>query len=268
MKQDSRAPTPNNVTKYSSSSMHIRKKQVSYNTCLVTYFDILGFRNLLASETAGRISRILRVVKESSRRDKESDRDFDRLYESFSDLTLRSIGVSSPEFLLARPELLLYELESIAKVQIELVRREGILVRGGIAIGVLVKSWGLVYGDALVKAYELEKKATHPRVLIHPELVEALGKLERQGDHNVETSQLVAVDRGRSYVDYLRYRSRLVDWEAQAKFFRLHKQLIEQGLSRFSSNPHVRAKYRWLRRYHNSRVPRVPLPSFEDLKIA
>src|SRR5208282_6288773 len=115
------------LSKHSSTALHVRKRRVAYKTCLVTYFDILGFRSLLRSETAGRISRILRVVKESSRRDKESDRDFERLYESFSDLTLRSIVVSSTEFLRERSALLLYELESIAKVQIELIQRENIL---------------------------------------------------------------------------------------------------------------------------------------------
>jgi hypothetical protein len=247
--------------------VHVRKRRVAYKTCLVTYFDILGFRGLLRSETAGRISRILRVVKEASRRDKESERDFERLYESFSDLTLRSIVVSSIDFLRARSALLFYELESIAKVQIELIQRENILVRGGIAIGPLVKSWGLVYGDALVKAYELEEKATHPRVLIHPELVVLLHDLSGKGNHDIEISQLVTRDHGLSYVDYLRYRTRLTDWDAQAEFFRLHKQLVEQGLAGFSSHPRIRAKYRWLKRYHNSRVPKIPLPEFEDLKI-
>jgi hypothetical protein len=72
------------------------------------------------------------------------------------------------------------QLESIATVQIELIRREGILVRGGIAIGALGKRWGLVYGNALVRAYELEEQATHPRVLLHPELVEVLRRLSGQ----------------------------------------------------------------------------------------
>lgn len=250
-----------------STALHIRKRRVAYKTCLVTYFDILGFRGLLKSETAGRISRILRVVKESSRRDKESERDFERLYESFSDLTLRSIVVSSVDFLRDRSGLLLYELESIATVQVELIQRENILVRGGIAIGPLVKSWGLVYGDALVKAYELEAKAIHPRVLIHPELVQVLQDLSNDGNHALEINQLVAHDHGLSYVDYLRYRRRLTDWEEQAEFFRLHKQLIEDGLTKFSSHPHIRAKYQWLRRYHNARVPKIPLPKFEDSKI-
>ena len=256
------------LSKHSSTALHVRKRRVAYKTCLVTYFDILGFRSLLRSETAGRISRILRVVKESSRRDKESDRDFERLYESFSDLTLRSIVVSSTEFLRERSALLLYELESIAKVQIELIQRENILVRGGIAIGPLVKSWGLVYGDALVEAYELEKKAIHPRVLIHPELVRLLQDLSSESSHDLEINQLVARGHGLCYVDYLRYRSRLTDWEEQAEFFGLHRQLVEDGLAKFSSQPHIREKYLWLRRYHNSRVPKVPLPKFEDLKIA
>jgi hypothetical protein len=255
------------LTIHSSKLLHVRKKRVEYRTCLVTYFDILGFSRLLATESAGRISRILRVFKESSRSDKDTERDFERLYESFSDLTLRSIVVSSPEYLLTRPALLLYELEGIAKVQIELIQREGILIRGGIAVGALVKSWGLVYGTALVKAYDLEKKATYPRVLIHPELVGVLEQLSSQGDHAREITQLVVKDRDLHYVDYLRYRIRVTDWEEQAEFFRLHKRLVEQGLVQFASHPRIRAKYRWLKRYHNSRVPAIPLPQFEGLKI-
>jgi hypothetical protein len=59
-------------------------------------------------------------------------------------------------------------------VQIELILREKILIRGGIAVGALVKSWGLVYGSALVKAYELEKTAKHPRVFIEDGLLDIL----------------------------------------------------------------------------------------------
>ena len=131
---------------HSLSVLHKRKKRVSYKTWLVTYFDILGFRSLLKSETAGRISRILRVVKESSRRDKESERDFERLCESFADLTLRSIVVSSIEFLRDRSALLFYELESIAKVQIEVIQLENILVRGGLQLdrSSRVGGWSMV----------------------------------------------------------------------------------------------------------------------------
>ena len=249
-------------------SRHLRKKKVAYKTCLVTYLDILGFRDLLRSETAGRISRILRIVKEASRSDKETECDFERLYESFSDLTLRSIVVSSAEFLLIRPGLLLYELESIARVQIELIQREKILVRGGIAIGRLVKSWGLVFGEAMVKAYELERKAKNSRVLVDDVLVNVLTKLSSKRAFDLGISQLVATDHGYSYVDYLRYSSQVFnDWEEQAEFFWTHKQIITDGLKRFSSNKHIRAKFLWLKRYHNARVPKIPLPDFEDLYV-
>src|SRR5205807_1170866 len=140
-------------------------------------------------------------------------------------------------------------------------------VRGGIAIGALVKSWGLVSGSALVKAYEMEKQAKHPRVLIDVDLVDVVRQLSTQGNHDLAIAQLVARDRHCSYVDYLRYGSRLTDWDEQAEFFRSHKQIVEEGLARFSSSPHIREKYQWLRRYHNSRVPMIPLPAFENLKI-
>ena len=38
------------------------KKQVQYDEALVTYLDILGFRELVRSETAGRISKTIRLV--------------------------------------------------------------------------------------------------------------------------------------------------------------------------------------------------------------
>src|SRR5580658_8239564 len=137
----------------------MQKKQVTYITRLVTYIDILGFRHLLETKSAGEISAILRVFGEVINHDKEDEKDFDRLYESFSDLTIRAVTVSSLDYLSMNSAMLDYELESIARIQVALLSNHNILIRGGIACGPLVKSWDLVYGQGMVKAYEMEKLA-------------------------------------------------------------------------------------------------------------
>jgi hypothetical protein len=158
--------------------------------------------------------------------------------------------------------LLSYELESVAKVQIELIHREHILVRGGMASGPLVKSWGLVYGSALVKAYELETEARNPRIIIDPALVELMNG--EAGGFGMR--HLVASDHKHSYVDYLRYCwEYFKDSDDLLEFLALHKRVIEDGLSEFSSEAGIRSKYRWLKRYHNNTLRMMQVPP-DDLK--
>ena len=43
---------------------------VRYSVALVTYIDILGFKDLIATRSAGDISRIIRVFKDTLRPDR------------------------------------------------------------------------------------------------------------------------------------------------------------------------------------------------------
>lgn len=241
----------------------LKPKKVQYKTSLVTYIDILGFRRLLQDKTAAEISRILRIVKTAARHDEETEADFDRLYEHFSDLTIRAVNVSSADYLLFRPSVLEYELQSIAKVQIELIQHHGILMRGGIAVGPLVKSWGLVYGAGMVKAYELETQAKHPRVILHDELVRIVEQLaEQDGWAYSFGDDLIAREGAFRFVHYLRYAwSHFKEPDDLLDFLAQHKHVVELGLSRFASEPKVSAKFNWLKRYHNSTIRSMSLPA-------
>lgn len=44
-------------------------KKVRYSFSLITYLDVLGFRNLIKQKTAGEISRLLRILKETTKSD-------------------------------------------------------------------------------------------------------------------------------------------------------------------------------------------------------
>lgn len=242
------------VKRLDRSGGSAKPKQVRYETCLVTYIDILGFRRLLQERRAGEISRILRIFKTVVNRDRGTETDFKRLYESFSDLTVRAVTVSSADYLLVRPSMLQYELESIAKIQIELLLHHGILIRGGIAIGSLVKSWGLVYGEGMVSAYELETQAKHPRVLIQDTLIQVADKLEEQ-NRGFLIKRLIASDGLLRFVDYLEFSTNHFDnHDDLLDFLTTHKTFIEVRLKQFVAKPKIRAKYRWLKRYHNATI--------------
>lgn len=243
-------------------STTLKKKPVRYRTHIVTYCDILGFQNLLLQETPGRISRILRVLQEEARHDKEAEQGtFERLYESFSDLTLRTIHVSSVNYLLVRPELLIYELESVANIQCNLIRREGVLVSGGIAVGDLVKSWGLVYGSALVKAYVQAEKAEQAYILLDREVADLLRRI-RDGRAGYTTSidNIVSRDRSNSFVDYLQYASAHSETDELLNFLYEHKNLIESRLAHFRKAGRIREKYLWLKDYHNRKMRTIAPP--------
>jgi hypothetical protein len=192
------------------------------------------------------------------------------MYENFSDLTLRCIAVSSHDYLKQHPEMLLYELESIAKIQIRLLQEASVLVRGGIAIGWLVKSWSLVYGQALVDAHQLEEnEAKYPRALIQDTLANSLRQLENRPSWSFESSGITGWEGKDCYVDYLRYASTFFkDPDELLNFFSLHARVIQDGLANFNGEAGIRTKFAWLRRYHNSTIRWMGgFPEFEEFVI-
>ena len=62
------------------------KKRVRYERALVTYLDILGFRDLVERNSAGKISKTLRLVREAVKPESKVAKTFRMLYQSFSSL--------------------------------------------------------------------------------------------------------------------------------------------------------------------------------------
>src|SRR5215469_7279759 len=134
-------------------------KPVKYVRSVVSYIDILGFRELIDTRTAGDISRILRILAESIAPSKsEAELFFGNKkppFTKFSDTVIRSVPI--PE---TRKVEFLFELEHLTTAQIALLS-ENIVIRGAVTIGDIVQSWGIVYGPAVVRAYEWRTKKAH-----------------------------------------------------------------------------------------------------------
>lgn len=248
----------------------MKKKKVEYEAGLVTYVDILGFRELIRTKTPGQISRTIRVVKEAVqphfkfgfKKKVKGVPDVD--YVNFSDLSIVSTFVRR----LDAPPVgsLFHELIRLVHAQAILLIEEGILIRGGITVGNLVKSWGQLFGPAIVRAYEIESKiAKHPRIVVGKEVFKELATNSGLWVHDRESEQesvrhlLRRDDDGEFFIDYLRViRDELDDPGSEYQIFLdRHYEIIQEGLVRYSRERKIRKKYEWMNRYHRATIARL-----------
>jgi hypothetical protein len=188
----------------------------------------------------------------------------DEDFANFSDLSLTSIPLRRPSQV-PRGKVF-FQLMHLVHAQSSLISDEGIVIRGGVTVGKIVKSYGQLYGPAVVRAYELESQiARYPRIIVGKEVIEELNEnpglwIHDQGTEMEEVRGLLREgDDGQLYVDYLRaMRSELDDYD---DFLHRHQSFIAERLERYSQNAKVRSKYEWMERYHRSTLSDLERPS-------
>jgi hypothetical protein len=143
--------------------------------------------------------------------------------------------------------------------QATLLINEGILLRGGITVGDVARSYGQLFGPAVIRGYDLENKvARFPRIIVGEEVIEELSNNPGLWVHDKETDTkavkaLLRKDfDGEWFVDYLRaIEEELDDRDEYPRYLKLHEEFIEQGLVEHRQNASVLPKFKWLREYHN-----------------
>ncbi len=236
-------------------------KKVNYSFSLITYLDILGFRDLIQHRTPGEISRVVRILKEKTKPDEQVAKIHGMKFFNFSDTAVRITPVYTPLNIKNPFGYLYWEILSLVHIQHELIR-QGIIVRGALSAGDIVKSWGVMYGPGLVQAYELEKEACYPRIIIDELLFKELkiNSSLRAHEYKEELgyiSSLVRKDTdGYRFVDYLRAIADEMDYPEQdyPHFLRKHADLIAEGLLRHRLEKKVLRKFKWLQKYHNDTI--------------
>jgi hypothetical protein len=120
----------------------------------------------------------------------------------------------------------------------------GFFVRGGISLGLFHMSDGLIFGPALVEAYELESRhAVHPRIVLSKEAELALPR---------DATRVMRDGDGRAFVNYLDQLLLLVEGpEAEIK---AHRDAVTQRLADHRGDHRIWEKYRWAAEYHNAFV--------------
>lgn len=158
--------------------------KVNYEDRAVLFVDVLGWKDELNKKSADEIYSILfpfiQLGNEYNEHQRENIRQIvaqnDRM--SLNPLHM-SVQVSffSDCFVCSIPSEFASRLCSKASNIIRIFLNEGFLVRGGLSAGSLYHKDQIVFGPALLRAYEIEnKEAIFPRVLIDSSLINCLNE--------------------------------------------------------------------------------------------
>lgn len=243
----------------------------SYTKTLVSYVDTLGFSAMVErsrrdateiTKLSGRLAAMKRVAKENTEHRRASGERIEVVFNSFSfsDLIVRctEIGQEPPWF-----ALLMGELHYLSSRQATLAGADGVLMRGGVTMGQLFADpqENLVFGPALIRAYELEQnQATYPRIVIDPELAaEATKSFKNMFDNLIRRGE-----DGIFFLDYLcgiltvNFTPAMTS-EVRNHIVRGHRETIDRALGNraIRTDESLNRKYTWLALYHNAAVRRI-----------
>jgi hypothetical protein len=221
--------------------------------CAVLFLDILGMREITrapAEEVERRLRDLDRAVTDMSRDYLEPTSPFPAAF--FSDAFVVAAPIEDEAEEQETVQELLFQT---ALLQLNFLAA-GFYVRGGVSIAPFHIRNRLIFGPALVEAYELESAvAIYPRVVLSDE-VAALA--ERPN------SLLVSDREGRTFVNYLD----LVfdDPDGGSRVVEAHRDMVVARLRRHDDRKGVWEKYRWVAEYHNDFVARE-LEGAEDALV-
>lgn len=237
-----------------------KKRPLRYSPHLVTYIDILGFRELIEKKSPNFISRAIRQVREITVPDVQKIGQDKEHYVYFSDLIVHTVPLLSKSNQNKPGGIVFREIRYMAMVQAVLIEK-GLLLRGAVTVGDIERTYGVLFGPGLISAYELERDhAEYPRIVVDDRLIEALksNRLLRSHNYDLEIkfiSDCIRLDDdGIVFIDYLGFMQIVLKY-SQTDYCRLietHKKLIEENMLKFEGDKRVLSKYLWLRKYHNA----------------
>ena len=247
-----------------------------YQNSIVTFIDILGFRELVLKEKPVRILKILNLVEYLSG-SKDDKHEYSPFVFCFSDSIIRVRQIDSPANKEYPVGILFHELLSLLHIQGELAHF-GVLVRGGVSIGNVSVSENKVFGPAFIDAYEIESKyAQYPRISLSTNVLRSLDdcKLLIAHDHTIDEEKsyirnlLRLAEDGIWFIDYLYAFEREVDApELYYQFLVKHKNnILKFAHNSDESISRKGIKYTWLAQYQNKRVDELPDEWLEHYQV-
>ena len=218
------------------------------------FFDVLGFRQTTEDaiykgnpdKFLGRFQRVLvREIIAFRRKFKA----LDWKYRVFTD----NIVLAAPVFDDGEDEFGMLH-DALCRCQLEMAA-EGFFVRGGVSVGGLHMDEYVIWGPALLEAYDLESKhALFPRIVLSEDMVAMVRKhIGYYDDPSTapQNSALLMDPDGKSFLNYL--DAALIDAPATRHWHLVisHKAKIEAALNKHRGNPRIWDKYYWCATYHN-----------------
>src|SRR6266853_1461330 len=126
----------------------------------------------------------------------------------------------------------------------------GLLLRGGIAVGSVYRTYSNIFGTGYQNAYETESNlAKAPRILLHPSAVDRLEGDHHSGRRLGEFSIFMSESGQQFILDTLHTHWSYVGNDRDCdltKLFNGYKATIEHNLSTLSQRERGRDKWEWL----------------------
>lgn len=235
-----------------------------YKEAVISFVDILGFKDLINKSTYKEVAQKLSTVRRLSGNNGSEDGDgFEAKIIQFSDSIIRIRPLDSTANKEMRYGLMYFEMLDLVHMQGELINH-GICVRGGVSVGDVHFDNETLFGPGFVRAYELESiYADYPRIVIDPRLINQLQKDHRLASAQNTRSQEFSYIRknvrkgsdGIYYIDYLRaFLGEIDDPDNIPVFLQNHKDVILQTAKGAAELSSISAKYLWMATYHNELV--------------
>jgi hypothetical protein len=230
---------------------------------VTVFLDVLGYRDVMAATTtmdeANAELRKLRQALDNAGQHVAGKSTVDEEMEfwrtrTFTDNIVIGYPTLDPHAL-AEPELgsIFWHL---ALFQLEMIRA-GYFLRGGIAVGELFMDDEIVFGKALLEAYDAERnRARDPRIVLAPSaelLVERHLEWYSHKSFAPHNHALLRDADGSLFVNYLDQTVLMAVNEAGPflEELTMHRDRVTEKLQRYRGDPRVWSKYEWAARYHN-----------------
>jgi hypothetical protein len=238
-------------------------RPAKYQKSLLTYFDILGFREMVGGALdPEQVAKKLRVFSRVSQPERAEMERWQHTFSHFSDLAVRNVPIKAHEELGVEQGLLYWELLDLAYIQSRLAK-DGTLIRGATTVGDIYVDERLIFGPALIRAYELERAvASYPRIILDSRVFDRLAdspELRMPGvtDQIKSLRTVLARDNdGTWFVDYLQATMHELASQpvAYGKFLSEHRDVVRKAALKFRELSSPAAKVGWLITYHNHAV--------------
>lgn len=222
-----------------------------YEDRIVVFIDILGFSSMVKitdndnSKSAGKkneaiatlvnLTEALNFIKNEVKKLKSLNLPTIRLSQ-FSD----SLVISSKE----KSNEILFIFNFLKLLQVQLLSKYEILIRGGVVKGKLIHDEQILVGPAMVDAYNLESKcANSPRIVVMPSVRNIYDNERKKSGIEKKYSVLKQDYDGMFYIDYFNnLESKFV--ESEVEYINKIEKIINMNSKRRDVT--IKVKYYWM----------------------
>jgi hypothetical protein len=225
-----------------------------YQTHLVAFVDLLGFREALRdSNREDAILSLLRRLSafqgdffaESHKMENGHQSRVRPAVSAFSDNIVLSFRLDELDQHALSVDVVILFLQNLVAYIAWNAFQSRLLIRGGLAMGDLYHEGGVVFGPALVEAYEIERSvAIYPRVALGPSVTQSGGfdKLKAHTWYHDDGVAVLGYMMGfvmRTEAAGSRFNPMVKTWLAHVR------QTIDAEIAYLSSTKNVKAKMKW-----------------------